>query len=358
MIVVFDIGNVLVRWNPRNLFRKVFDDEARMERFLAAALAMDFIVMTDIVKDFSRAVAERAKAFPEFAEQLHLFDARWIETIGGLIEENVALMRRLKRAGRPVYGLSNFASVKFALARKMFDFLNEFDECVISGDVGVVKPDPRIFEILFERVGRPPGELRVHRRSARQRARRRGARHGGDPVPPRRRSGKRARRPRRPALIGSARPNGRSSRSGRRYSKRAFARRSSSITAAGSIDYLLGAARCWRACSAENLACCLVSVFLCRLRALCGPAGPEVLLGIATLEAAGVAAPLVCATAGKGASASAARPTHAILLSIELSPNCSHGSKSRARPGTELAHAPSPRPSPRRRAASVLKSAI
>ena len=159
MIVVFDIGNVLVRWNPRNLFRKVFDDEARMERFLAAALAMDFIVMTDIVKDFSRAVAERAKAFPEFAEQLHLFDARWIETIGGPIEENVALMRRLKRAGRPVYGLSNFASVKFALARKMFDFLNEFDECVISGDVGVVKPDPRIFEILFERVGRPPGEL-------------------------------------------------------------------------------------------------------------------------------------------------------------------------------------------------------
>jgi 2-haloacid dehalogenase len=159
MIVVFDIGNVLVRWNPRNLFRKVFDDEARMERFLAAALGLDFIVMTDIVKDFSRAVAERAKAFPEFAEQLHLFDARWIETIGGPIEENVALLRRLKRAGRPVYGLSNFASAKFALARKMFDFLNEFDECVISGDVGVVKPDPRIFKILFERVGRPPGEL-------------------------------------------------------------------------------------------------------------------------------------------------------------------------------------------------------
>jgi 2-haloacid dehalogenase len=159
MIVVFDIGNVLVRWNPRNLFHKVFDDEARMERFLSAALAMDFIALTDGVKDFSRAVAERARAFPEFAEQLRVFDARWIETIGGPIEENVALMRRLKRAGRPVYALSNFASVKFALARQMFDFLNEFDECVISGDVGVVKPDPRIFEILFERVGRAPGEL-------------------------------------------------------------------------------------------------------------------------------------------------------------------------------------------------------
>ena len=159
MIVVFDIGNVLVRWNPRNLFRKTFRDEARMERFLASALAMDFIVLTDIVKDFSRAVAERAKAFPEFAEQLKFFDARWIETIGGPIEENVALLRRLKAAGRPVYALSNFASVKFALARRVFGFLDEFDECVISGDVGVVKPDPRIFEILFERVGRPPGDL-------------------------------------------------------------------------------------------------------------------------------------------------------------------------------------------------------
>ncbi len=159
MIVVFDIGNVLVRWNPRNLFRKTFKDEARMERFLGAALSMDFVALTDIVADFSKTVAERARAFPEFAHELHLFDERWVETIGGPIEQNVALLKRLKAAGRPVYGLSNFASVKFALARQMFDFLNEFDLCVISGQVGVVKPDPRIYEILFERVGRDPSEL-------------------------------------------------------------------------------------------------------------------------------------------------------------------------------------------------------
>jgi HAD superfamily hydrolase (TIGR01509 family) len=159
LIVVFDIGNVLVRWNPRNLFRKTFDDEARMERFLSVALSMDFVALTDIVADFSKAVAERARAFPEFARELHLFDERWVETIGGPIEENVALLRRLKAAGRPVYALSNFASVKFAVARRMFDFLNEFDTAVISGHVGVVKPDPRIFEILFERVGRRPSEL-------------------------------------------------------------------------------------------------------------------------------------------------------------------------------------------------------
>src|SRR5574337_10900 len=159
MIVVFDIGNVLVRWNPRNLFRKTMRDEARMERFLAAALSVNFVALTDIAADFSNAIAERARAFPEFARELHLFDERWIETIGGPIEENVALMRRLKAEGRPVYALSNFAAVKFAIARRMFDFLDEFDEAVISGHVGAVKPDPRIFEILFEQVGRKPHEL-------------------------------------------------------------------------------------------------------------------------------------------------------------------------------------------------------
>ena len=159
MIVVFDIGNVLLRWNPRNLFGKTFADEARMERFLATALGMDFIAHADIVEDFSRAVEERARLFPEFADDLRRFDTRWLETLGGPIEENVALLRRLKRSGRPVHALSNFARQKFAIARERYDFLNEFDTCVISGDVGVVKPDPRIYKILFARAGRRPADL-------------------------------------------------------------------------------------------------------------------------------------------------------------------------------------------------------
>jgi HAD superfamily hydrolase (TIGR01509 family) len=159
LIVVFDIGNVLLRWNPRNLYRKTFDDEARMERFLSTALAMDFVAHTDTAPDFAGAVEARANAFPEFAGELRLFHERWIETLGGPIEENVALMRRLKAAGRPVHALSNFATDKFALARKQHDFLDAFDVAVISGHVGAVKPDRRIYEILFERVGAPPEDL-------------------------------------------------------------------------------------------------------------------------------------------------------------------------------------------------------
>ncbi len=159
MQVVFDIGNVLLRWDPRNLYRKLFDDEAAMERFLESALAMSFIVETDIAPSFAEAIAARARAFPEFAEPLRAFDTRWMETLGGAIEENVALLRRLKAAGRRVHALSNFAHEKFAQSAAVFPFLNEFDVAVISGREGVAKPDRRIFEILIERAGRPAAEL-------------------------------------------------------------------------------------------------------------------------------------------------------------------------------------------------------
>ena len=153
MIVVFDIGNVLLRWNPRNLYRNVFDDEERMERFLATALAMDFVSHTDIAEDFAGALEARAKSFPEFAEELRMFRPRWIETLGGPIEENVALLRRLRSSGKPVYALSNFARETFALAERHHDFLSEFDERIISGHVGVVKPDQRITKSFLSASG-------------------------------------------------------------------------------------------------------------------------------------------------------------------------------------------------------------
>ncbi len=159
MIVVFDISNVLLRWDPRNLFQKVFADRPTMERFLREACAMDWIAQTDRVPSFADAVEERVAAFPEFANALRLFDSRWMETLGGPIDENVALLARLKNAGAPVYALSNFAREKFALALAAYPFLGSFTDAVISGHEGVTKPDRRIFEILVERAGRSPKEL-------------------------------------------------------------------------------------------------------------------------------------------------------------------------------------------------------
>ncbi len=157
--VVFDIGNVLLRWDPRNLYRSVFADEAACERFLSGPLAMPFIVETDVAQNFAGAIAARVKAHPEFARELRLFDARWIETLGGPIDENVALLRRLKASGARVHALSNFAHEKFALAASAYPFLTLFDVAVISGHEGVAKPDRRIFDILLEKAGRPAGDL-------------------------------------------------------------------------------------------------------------------------------------------------------------------------------------------------------
>ncbi len=158
MFVVFDIGNVLIGWNPRNLFRKVMD-ELRMEQLLSTALSMDFVRHTDVAASFADTVEERAAAYPEFAEALRLFHRRCPETLGAPVEANVALLHRLRAATRPVYALSNFAAETFAIAEDLHPFLKAFDVRVISGHVGVAKPDRRIFEILFERVGRAPEEL-------------------------------------------------------------------------------------------------------------------------------------------------------------------------------------------------------
>ncbi len=157
--LVFDLGNVLLRWDPRHLYRKVFSDEARMEQFLSGACSLAWIHSIDGYDDFAAPIAARAQEFPEFAAELALFDTRWLETLDGAIEENLAIMRALKAQGRPVYGLTNYPAQKFEASRALHPFLDAFDAIVVSGREGVTKPDARIYEILFERAGRAAEEL-------------------------------------------------------------------------------------------------------------------------------------------------------------------------------------------------------
>jgi 2-haloacid dehalogenase len=153
MAVVFDIGNVLLRWNPRNLFRSVFADEAAMEVFLSTACAMDWIVETDRARSFQPALDARIAAYPQYARELRCFDERWIETLGGPIDENVELLQRLRRQGEPLYSITNFCEEKFDAARRIHPFLDWFDGILVSGREGLVKPDPRIFELFLTRFG-------------------------------------------------------------------------------------------------------------------------------------------------------------------------------------------------------------
>lgn len=156
--IVFDIGNVLVRWDPRNLFRKTFGgDDAAMEAFLATACSHEWLLQCD-AGDISATIAGRIAEFPQYREQLTQFDERWLETLDGVIEENVALLAQLKAQGRKVYGITNYSRDKFEASKPLYPFFGWFDGLIVSGCEGLAKPDPRIFARLFERYGLAPSQ--------------------------------------------------------------------------------------------------------------------------------------------------------------------------------------------------------
>ena len=154
--VVFDVGNVLIEWDPRHLYRKLLPTSDAVEAFLASICTTDWNAQQDLGRKWADAIAERVERFPEHADLIKAYDARWMEMVPGAFDANVALMRDLKRAGTPVYGLTNFSSEKWALACERFSFLTEFEHVVVSAEVGLMKPDPRIFETLIERTGLSP----------------------------------------------------------------------------------------------------------------------------------------------------------------------------------------------------------
>ncbi|HJQ24396.1 MAG TPA: HAD family phosphatase [Blastocatellia bacterium] len=153
--IVFDFGGVLIDWNPRYLYQKLFaDDPEAMERFLAEIGFSEWNLEQDRGRAFAVAVSELSARFPHYADFIRAYDERWEESIGGAIEPTVALLRALKQAGYALFGLSNWSAETFPRIRQQYPFFNWFDDIVLSGEVRLIKPDPLIFEILLERIGR------------------------------------------------------------------------------------------------------------------------------------------------------------------------------------------------------------
>ena len=159
-IPVFDFGGVLFNWDPRHLFRKLFSgDEDGMELFLAEIGFDDWNTAMDRGQPFPEAVQEQCARFPQYAEWIRAFDIRWEETIRGPISGMEDLLSRLRRSAIPIYGLSNTSMEKFQVLRKKYPFLSRFAGILISGEVGITKPDPRIFDLFLKRTGLQAGEL-------------------------------------------------------------------------------------------------------------------------------------------------------------------------------------------------------
>lgn len=151
-VVVFDLGGVLLEWNPRHLYRKIFNgDEAAMEAFLADVCTVEWNERQDAGRSFAEAEAE---LLPRHADKRHLIEAfgrRFDEMIPGALEGTVAIAGELKRRGVPLYALTNWSAETYPSQRRRFAFLDWFDGVVVSGHEGVIKPDPRIFRVLLDR---------------------------------------------------------------------------------------------------------------------------------------------------------------------------------------------------------------
>ncbi len=155
--VVFDLGGVLIDWNPRHLYRKMFDgDELAMERFLAEICTPAWNARQDAGRSWHEAVQQLVEEHPGQRDLIVAYDERWPETLGGQIDGTVEILGELRAAGTPLAALSNWSAEKFPVARQRYDFLGWFDPLVISGEVGLSKPDPRIYRHLLDRSAFDP----------------------------------------------------------------------------------------------------------------------------------------------------------------------------------------------------------
>ena len=153
MNIIFDFGNVLVRWEPERVFLPYFDgDEARYWYFWRHVCDQQFRDRIDAGEDSRLVIRERQAVYPEYAEAIEMYMSRWDDALPGEMPDMNQLVQELKADPRVrLYGLTNWSMETFPQARAKFDVLQLIDHYVVSGDIGAVKPNPIIFNTLLDR---------------------------------------------------------------------------------------------------------------------------------------------------------------------------------------------------------------
>jgi 2-haloacid dehalogenase len=154
--VVFDLGGVLIDWDPRYMYRQLFGYPADMEKFLATVCTSDWHRAHDLGADITQSCEQLALRYPEHRDMIMAWAERGEEMVAGQFDGTVELLSELKASGMPCYALSNMEPDAFEVRLARFGFMQWFDGHVISGLEGVAKPDRRIFEILLHRHGLRP----------------------------------------------------------------------------------------------------------------------------------------------------------------------------------------------------------
>lgn len=152
-IVVFDIGGVLIDWNPAYLYRQLMADEAAVSAFLAEVCTPAWNEQFDAGHPFAEGVAELVAKHPEKADLIQAYWLRWHEMLGGEVAGTAGLLGRLKASGVPVHAISNWSAETYPRAQEIFPFLGSFDVLIVSGREKLIKPHAPIFERFLERAG-------------------------------------------------------------------------------------------------------------------------------------------------------------------------------------------------------------
>ncbi len=156
--VIFDIGNVLIEWQPERFFDSVMGKERRCEMFAA----VDLHAVNDEVDrggDFKGLIYDAADTYPEWRDEIRLWHDRWIDIAAPAIPHSVRLLRALRAKGVPVFALTNFGKQTFDIAEPVYPFLGDFDRRYVSGHMGVIKPDATIYQMVEDDCGLAPGSL-------------------------------------------------------------------------------------------------------------------------------------------------------------------------------------------------------
>ena len=158
-VVAFDLGGVLIEWNPRYLYRKLFQHEAEMEDFLANICTPQWNLQQDAGRSFAEACSALKLEHPDKADMIDAWFERFDEMMPGPIAGTVDILAELREREVPVYALSNWSAETFPFAQRRFEFLRWFCAILLSGEVRLVKPDPRIFKYFCEKFDLRPEQI-------------------------------------------------------------------------------------------------------------------------------------------------------------------------------------------------------
>ena len=156
--VIFDIGKVLIHWDPRTLFEKLITDAKELDWFLEEVVSFEWHHEHDRGMPFAASLAAKAMEYPDYTDLIYAYRERWRETIPGPIDEVVEILRKLHAKRIPCFALTNYSAETYPELEAEFDWIKCFKDVVVSGREGLVKPELPIYYLAKDRFGLADGE--------------------------------------------------------------------------------------------------------------------------------------------------------------------------------------------------------